>query len=241
MRHTAASADEVGPGAFFTQLGVCGAGGNALHHPGHILPQVAEGLGALGIKLHFAGAHAVYHVPVEGADERLLVVGDVLVQAVQRGAGAAAAGHDHRGTGLIGQFGAGRVIEAVQQGAEGAVRPSKIGGAANHNAINGIELVVYVVVELILHAAAPGFEALAAADAPLHRSGANLHNLRFHPCGVHGRSHHAQSLECVTICIRTTIDEKSFHISQSSTPGDVPQVNNAQTKRSIDPVGARVI
>lgn len=241
MRHTAASADEVGPGAFFTQLGVGGARGNALHHPGHILPQVAEGLGTLGIKLHFAGAHAVYHVPVEGADQRLLVVSDVLVQAVQRGAGAAAAGHGHRGAGLIGQFGAGRVIEAVQQGAEGTVRPRKIGGAANHNAIDGIQPVVDIVIKLILHAAAACFEALAAADAALHRSGTNLHNLRFHPGGVHGRSHHAQSLECVTICIRTTIDEKRFHTHQSSTPGSAPQVNNAQTKRSIDPVGARVI
>ena len=174
------STDKMRPGAFFTQLGVGGAGGNALHHPGHVLPQMAEGLGALGIKLHLAGAHAVNHIPIERADKRLLIVGDVLIQAVQRGAGSAAACHGHRGTGLIGQFGAGRVIKAVQQGTEGAIRPRKIGGAANHNALDGIQLVVDIVIKLILHAAAAGFKTLAATDAALHRSRANLHNLRFH-------------------------------------------------------------
>ena len=94
---------------------VCGEGGalEALREAkeqgkiGHILAQEAERLHALGILLHLTGAHAINHVPVEGAHQRLLVVSDVLVEAVERGAGAAAAGHGNSGTRLIGQLGTG--------------------------------------------------------------------------------------------------------------------------------------
>ena len=229
------------PGAFLSQLGVGGAGGNALHEPGHILPQVAERLHALGILLHLTGAHAVNHVPVERAHQRLLVVGNVLVEAVERGAGAPAASHGNGGTRLVGQLGTCRIVETVKQRAESTIRPGEVGGAADDNAANLIELVVDVVVKLVVHAAAAGLEAGPAADTALHRCCANLHNLCFHPCGIHGFGNHGKSLECVTICMRTTIDEKSFHALYSNTEMIRPQGNNAQTKRGIDRAGACVI
>ena len=199
------------PGAGFFQLRMSRTGGNALHHPCQILPQVAQRLRALGIHLHLSGAHTVNHVPIERADERLVIVGDILIKAVERGAGAAAAGHCNGGAGLVGQFGTGRIIEAVKQCAEGAIRPGKIRRAAQHNGVNAVQLLINVVIQLIIHAAAAGLEALAAADAPLHRMGANLHNLRLHSGSVHGLCNHGKSMERVTFCIRTTIDKKSFH------------------------------
>ena len=235
------SADEMRPGAGLLRLRMRGTGSHTLHHPGQVTAQLAQGLGPLGIQLHLARAHAINHIPVKGTHQRLVVVGDILVQAVQGGTGAAAAGHSHRGARLVGQLAAGGIIQAVQQCAEGAIRARKIRGAANHNTINGIQLVVDVVVKLILHTAAPGFEALAAAYAALHRGSTYLHNLRFHPGRVHGLRHHAQSLESIAICIRAAIDKKSFHANQSSMQKPATQVNSAQTKRSIDPAGACVV
>ena len=205
------SADKMRPGAGFFQLRMRRAGGNALHHPCQILPQVAQRLRALSIHLHLTRTHAVNHVPVERADEGLVIVSDVLIKAVERGAGTATAGHSHRGTGLIGQLGTGRVIQAVKQCAEGAIRPGKIGGAPQHNGINAVQLVINVVIQLIIHAATAGLETLAATDAPLHRLCTNLHNFRLHTGGIHGLRHHGKSMERVAFCIRTTIDKKSFH------------------------------
>ena len=199
------SADEVGPGAGFGQSGVRRAGGHALHHPCHILPQVAQGLGAFGIFMHLSGAHAVYHVPVEGADEGLIVVGDVFVEAVERGAGTTTARHGYGGSGFVGQLSAGGIVQPVQQGAERAVRSGKVGGAADDNTADFIELVVDVVVQGIVHAATSGFEAGAAADAALHRGSANLHYFGFHTSGVHALCHHFQRLEGVSIGMGTSV------------------------------------
>ena len=201
------SADEVGPGAGFGQSRVCRACGHALHHPCHVLPQVAQGLGAFGIFLHLSRAHAVNHIPVEGTDEGLVVVSDVFVEAVERGAGAATPSHGYGSAGFVGQLGPGRIVQSVQQGTKGAVRPGKVSGAADDDSADFIELVVDVVVQSIIHAAAPGFEAGTAADAPLHRGGANLHNFGFHPGGVHGFCHHGERLVGVTVRMRTPIDK----------------------------------
>ena len=205
------SADKMRPGAGFFQLRMSRAGGNALHHPGQILPQVAQRLRALSIHLHLTRTHAVNHVPVERADEGLVIVCDVLIKAVERGAGTAAAGHSHRGTGLIGQLGTGRVIQAVKQCAEGAIRPGKIGGTAQHNGVNAVQLVINVVIQLIIHAATAGLEALAATDAPLHRLCTNLHNFRFDTRGVHSGSHHGERMIGIALGIGAAIDKKCFH------------------------------
>ena len=59
------SADKVRPGAGLAQLRVCRACSYTLHHPGHVLPQEAQGLGSFGIHLHLPRAHAIYHIPVK--------------------------------------------------------------------------------------------------------------------------------------------------------------------------------
>ena len=187
------------------------AGGDALHHPCQILPQVAQRLRTLGIHLHLPRSHAVNHIPVERTDKGLIVVGDILIEAVERGTGAAATSYSHRGAGLVGQPGTSRIVQAVQQGTKGAIRAGKIGRAPQHNGVNTIQLVINVVVQLIIHPAAAGLEALAAADAPLHRLGPDLHDFRLHPGGVHGLCNYGKSLKRVTFCIRTTIDKKCFH------------------------------
>ena len=96
------SADKMSPGAGLGEGGMRRSCSHALHHPCHILAQVAEGLHAFGIFVYFTGPHAVNHVPVEGTDERLIVVGNVFVEAVERGAGATTARHGYGGTGFVG-------------------------------------------------------------------------------------------------------------------------------------------
>lgn len=206
-----ASTDKMRPGAGLFQLRMSRAGGNALHHPCQILAEVAQRLRALGIHLHLTRAHTVNHVPVERADEGLVVVGDVLIKAVKRGAGTTAAGHSHRGTGLVSQLGTGRVIQTVKQRTERTIRAGKIGRTSQHNGVNTVQLVIDIVIQLIIHAAATGLETLAAADAPLHSRSTNLHDFRLHSGSIHGLCNHGKSMERVTFGIRTTIDQKSFH------------------------------
>lgn len=203
---------KVRPGAGLIERRMSGALSNALHEPSEVATEVAHGLAPLGIHLHLSGAHAVYHVPVERADERLIIVGDVFVEPVQRGGGTPAACYGYGGTGLVGQFTAGRVVEAVEQGTERAIRPGKVGGTADDDGAGLVQLVVNGVVKLIVHTAAAGFQAAAATDAALHGLGAKLDDFCLRASRAEPLCHHVEGVESVACCVRTAIDEESFHI-----------------------------
>lgn len=190
---------------------------DALHHPRQIAAEMAHGLATLGVELNLTGPHAVNHVPVEGTDERLVVVGDVLVEPVEGGGRPTATRYGDSGTGFIGQLAAGRVIQAVEQGTERTVRPGKVGGTADDNGVDLVEFVVNGVVELIIHAAATGFQAAAATDAALNSFGSQLDDFGFRTSGAKSLCDHAEGVECVARCVRAAVDEKCFHSCEGST------------------------
>ncbi len=202
---------KVSPGTGLVERGVSRAAGNTLHEPCEVSTKIAHGLAPLGIHLHFAGAHAIYHIPVERADERLVIVGDVFVEPVQRGGSAAAARYSDGGAGLVGQFAAGGVVQAVQQGTERAVRPGKVGGAAEDDGAGFVQLVVNGVVQLISYAAAASFEAAAPADAALYGFCTKLDDFCLRAARAEPLCHHTEGVESVAGRVRTTIDEKRFH------------------------------
>ncbi len=199
------------PGAGLIERGVSGAVGDALHHPCQIAAEVAHGLAALRVHLDFTGAHAVNHVPVERADERLVIVGDVLVEAVECGRGTSATGHGNGGTGLVGQLAAGGVVQAIEQGTERAVGAGEVGGAADNDGIYLIEHVVNGVVKLIVHTAAAGFQTTTATDAPLNGLGSDLEDFSFGTAGAKSLCYHTEGVKSITVCIGTAINKKSFH------------------------------
>lgn len=188
-----------------------GAVCDALHHPSQVTAEIAHGLAAFRVHLNFTGAHAVNHVPVEGADERLIVVGDVFIQSVEGGGGSAAPRYSDGGARLVRQFAAGGVVQAIEQGTQRTVRSGEVGGAADDDGIYLIQFFVYGIVKLVVYAAATGLQATAATDATLYGLRADLNNFGLCATGSKTVCYHTEGVESVTFCVRAAVDKKSFH------------------------------
>lgn len=87
---------------------------DAAQEPGHVFADVSHGGKALGIPIGVAG-HATKHVvPVRGGDHGHLVDGEVLVEYIERGRRAAAAGNGDRGARLVRKGLAASIKRAVE-------------------------------------------------------------------------------------------------------------------------------
>lgn len=100
---SAALSNEVGRCAIC--LGCVDTGGlsclDAAQEPGHVLADVSHGGKALGVPIGVAGHAAKHVVPVGGGDHGHLVDGEVLVEHIEGGRGAAATGDGDRGAGFV--------------------------------------------------------------------------------------------------------------------------------------------
>lgn len=137
-----------------------------MQKPGHVLADVAHGGQTLGVLGGLARHGAKDVIPVGGCHHGHLVDGEVLVEHVEGGRRAAAAGNGDSGARLVRKGLAAGIECAVESREDASAGVRIVDGRAKDKAVcllgDGNQLVDHVVVK---GAAAIEFAALAATDA----------------------------------------------------------------------------
>lgn len=206
--------DEVGRCAIC--LGRVDTGGpsclDATQEPGHVFADVSHGGKALGIPIGVAGHAAKYVVPVGGGNYGHLLNGEVLVEHIEGGRRAAAAGDGDRGAGFV-LKGMPACIEGTIEGRKDASAGVRVvDGRAKDKTVcllgGSDELVHYVVVK---GAATAKLAALAATDAIANGLGAQLKHLGINAFGIELLGDLGECAGGVAVCLGTAIDQKNLH------------------------------
>lgn len=183
-----------------------------MQEPGHVLADVAHGGQALGV-LGGLARHGTKHVvPVRGSNHGHLVDGEVLVEYIERGRRAAAAGNGDRGARLVRKGLAASIKRAVEGREDAAAGVRVIDGRAKDKAVcllgGGNELVDHVVVK---GAAAIELAAPTTANAVANGLGAQLKHLGINAFGIKLLCDLGECAGSVAVCLGAAIDQKNLH------------------------------
>lgn len=178
-----------------------------MQEPGHVLADVSHGGQTLGILGSLARRSAKDVVPVGGGDHGHLVDGEVLVEYIERGRRAAAAGNGDRGARLVRKGLAASIKRAVEGREDAAAGVRVIDGRAKDKAVcllgGGNELVDHVVVK---GAAAIELAALTTANAVANGLGAQLEHLGIDTLGMQLLGDFGKRASGVAVCLGATVD-----------------------------------
>ena len=183
-----------------------------LQQPGHVPTQRTHNLQPLYILSRFARQPSVHAVPVLRRHHRHVVDSEILVQAVERRTGSPAAAYGYRSRRLVGKQTAGRIEQTVEQGAERAVGTGIIYRRPYHDTICRLQLFPDLSIQFIIEHTPPQLRTTAAGNAPLHRFGTDGHNLGLYPICLQRFGHFRQSDECISLLVRTSVNQQNFHL-----------------------------
>lgn len=197
-------------------LGCVDTGGlsclDTAQEPGHVFADVSHGGKALGIPIGVAGHAAKHVVPVGGGNYGHLLNGEVLVEHIEGGRGAAATGDGDRGAGFV-LKGMPACIEGAIEGRKDASAGVRIvDGRAKDKTIcllgGSDELVHHVVVK---GAATAKLAAQATTDAIANGLGAQLKHLGINAFCIKLLGDLGECAGGVAVCLGTAIDQKNLH------------------------------
>ena len=155
-------------------------------------------------------------VPVRGGNHGHLFDGEVLVEHVERGSGAAAAGDSHASRGLVGK-GTATCVERAVESRENATRGVRvIHGRAKHEAIGGAGSLDEFVHHVVADDTTPAqLRALAASDAVIDGLGAEPKHLRLDAVGFKRTRHFRQRHRGVAVLPRASVYKQNLHCASS--------------------------
>lgn len=206
--------DEVG--ALAIGFGGFDAGGlsclDATQEPCHVFTDVAHGGQTLGVLGGLARHGAKDVIPVGGCHHGHLVDGEVLVEHVEGGRRAAAAGDGDSGARLVRKGLAASIKRAVEGREDASAGVRIVDGRAKDKAIcllgGSDELVHHVVVK---GAATAKLAALTAADAVADGLGAQLKRLGIDALGPKLLGDLGECAGGIAVCLGAAIDQKNLH------------------------------
>lgn len=187
---------------------------DAAEQPRHVLPQHAHRLQPLAVLAHIVGREAVDRIPVLRRDDGHVADGEILVELLEGGRGAAPAARDNRSADLARHAPLRRIEEPVEEGDKLPGRSAVIDRRADDQTVEllqpGLNLLHHVIAEAV-----PRLEAVAAGDAARQGLLAQIEHLGLDSVLLQRGGHLAQGRMGAALTVGAAVDKQYLHLHLS--------------------------